>query len=89
MKNFLYYAKNKEHPLIIEPTGEDFDSPFEKSVYDFLVDKGYDVVKQVGCVGYKIDLAIVDPDNPDRYVLGIECDGQLIILLLLQEKEIG
>lgn len=75
LKNFLYYAKNKEHPLLIEPTGEDFDSPFEKSVYDFLVDMGYDVVKQVGCVGYKIDLAIVDPDNSDRYVLGIECDG--------------
>lgn len=75
LKNFLYYAKNKEHPLIMEPTGEDFDSPFEKSVYDFLVDMGYDVVKQVGCEGYKIDLAIVDPDNSDKYVLGIECDG--------------
>ena len=74
-KNFLYYAKNKEHPLIIEPTGGDFDSPFEESVHDFLVDSGYNVVKQVGCVGYKIDLAIVDPDNSDKYVLGIECDG--------------
>ena len=74
-KNFLYYAKNKEHPLIIEPTGEDFDSPFEQSVHDYLEDMGYHVVKQVGCAGYKIDLAIVDPDNTDKYVLGIECDG--------------
>lgn len=74
-KNFLYYAKNKEHPMVMEPTGGDFDSPFEKSVYDFLVDMGYNVVKQVGCAGYKIDLAIVDPDNSDKYVLGIECDG--------------
>ena len=74
-KNFLYYAKNKKHDIMMEPTGEDFDSPFEKSVHDFLVDMGYNVVKQVGCAGYKIDLAIVDPDNPDKYVLGIECDG--------------
>ena len=74
-KNFLFYAKNKKHPVIMEPTGEDFDSPFEESVHDFLVDMGYNVVKQVGCVGYKIDLAIVDPDNSDKYVLGIECDG--------------
>lgn len=74
-KSFLYYAKNKELPTVMEPTGEDFDSPFEKSVYDYLVDMGYNVVKQVGCAGYKIDLAIVDPDNSDKYVLGIECDG--------------
>ena len=74
-KSFLYYAKNKEYPILMEPTGGDFDSPFEESVHDFLVDRGYDVVKQVGCAGYRIDLAIVDPDNPDKYVLGIECDG--------------
>ena len=74
-KHFLYYAKNKKHPMIMEPTGEDFDSPFEKSVYDYLVDMGYNVVNQVGCAGYKIDLAIVDPDNSDKFVLGIECDG--------------
>lgn len=74
-KNFLYYAKNKEYPVTSEPTGEDFDSPFEESVYNYLEDMGYNVAKQVGCVGYKIDLAIVDPDNPDKYVLGIECDG--------------
>ena len=74
-KNFLYYAKNKKYPVIMEPTYEDFDSPFEESVHDFLVENGYNVTKQVGCKGYKIDLAIVDPDNPDKYILGIECDG--------------
>ena len=74
-KNFLYYAKNKKYPVTSEPTGEDFDSPFEESVNNYLEDMGYNVRKQIGCVGYKIDLAIVDPDNPDKYVLGIECDG--------------
>jgi very-short-patch-repair endonuclease len=37
--------------------------------------KGYVVVKQVGVAGYYLDLAIKDPLTPDRYVLGIECDG--------------
>ena len=74
-KNFLFYAKNKQYPVIMGPTGGNFDSPFEESVHDYLVDMGYNVEKQVGCAGYKIDLAIVDPDNPDKYVLGIECDG--------------
>lgn len=30
---------------------------------------------QVGCGGFRIDLAIVHPEHPGRYVLGIECDG--------------
>jgi very-short-patch-repair endonuclease len=30
---------------------------------------------QVGCSGYRIDLAVVDPSAPGRYLLGIECDG--------------
>jgi very-short-patch-repair endonuclease len=30
---------------------------------------------QVGCGGFWIDLALVDPARPGRYVLGVECDG--------------
>jgi hypothetical protein len=30
---------------------------------------------QIGCSGYRIDLAVVDPTAPGRYLLGIECDG--------------
>jgi very-short-patch-repair endonuclease len=29
----------------------------------------------VGCSGYRIDLGILDPANPGRYQLGVECDG--------------
>ena len=36
---------------------------------------GYEVHHQVGCSGYRIDLAVVDPSAPGRYLLGIECDG--------------
>ena len=74
LKTFLYYAENGKFPENYH-TGEGFDSPFEKSVYNFLTDEGYIVEKQVGCAGYKIDLAIVDKDDANRYILGIECDG--------------
>ncbi|WP_432644596.1 DUF4011 domain-containing protein [Methanobrevibacter sp.] len=74
LKTFLYYAESGEFPENYH-TGEDFDSPFEEAVYNFLIDEGYTVEKQVGCAGYKIDLAIVDKDDANRYVLGIECDG--------------
>ncbi len=31
----------------------------------------------MGLSGYRIDLAIVNPHNPTRYCLGIECDGAM------------
>ncbi len=74
LKTFLYYAEKGEFPENYH-TGEDFDSPFEESVYNFLTDEGYIVEKQVGCAGYKIDLAIVDKEDSNRYILAIECDG--------------
>lgn len=74
LQEFLYYAENNEFSLNTQ-TGDEFDSPFEESVYNFLDRNGYQVENQIGCAGYKIDLAIVDPDDSNRYVLGIECDG--------------
>lgn len=51
-----------------------FDSPFEEQVYIALTNLGYTVDTQVGCYGFKIDLAIYD-EQLGRYILGIECDG--------------
>lgn len=52
-----------------------FDSDFEEIVYDRLRAEGHEVDAQVGHSGYRIDLAVVHPNDPSRYVLGIECDG--------------
>ena len=78
LKCFLDYAERG--PVAIderrstEAEGE-CESPFEIEVCDALRDKGYTVHPQVGCSGYRIDLGIVDPEQPGRYLLGIECDG--------------
>ena len=40
-----------------------------------LRDKGWVVHSQVGCSGYRIDMAVVDPRAPGRYLLGVESDG--------------
>ncbi|MBX9787609.1 MAG: DUF4011 domain-containing protein [Pirellulales bacterium] len=53
----------------------DFDSPFEESVAAALRTVGLDVRSQVGCAKYRIDLAIVHPQEKGRYLLGVECDG--------------
>ena len=54
-----------------------FDSPFEEQVYKQLKNIGYNVTTQVGMSGYRIDLAIVHPNDSSRYILGIECDGAM------------
>ncbi len=53
----------------------DVESPFEEAVYDFLVKNGYNVATQVGCSGYRIDMAVKHPTLSGVFVLGIECDG--------------
>ena len=76
LKTFLDYAETGNLPPD-ESNGPpmDSESPFEESVYEYLKSRGYTVSKQVGCAGYRIDLAVVDPTAPGRYLIGIECDG--------------
>src|SRR5207244_4504498 len=58
-----------------QPTGRDSDSDFERQVAKALKDLGHKVHCQVGTAGFIIDLAVVDPNGPGRYLIGIECDG--------------
>lgn len=56
-----------------------FDSPFEEDVYETISRHSslqeYIIRTQVGCSGYRIDLAIAHKDSPGEFLLGIECDG--------------
>ena len=78
LKNFLEYAEKGPAALasVAQVDGEaDFESPFERVVDEALAKKGWEVHRQVGCARYRIDLAVVDPQAPGCYLLGIECDG--------------
>ncbi len=78
LKTFLDYAARGPQAIaeavVLDPSA-DFDSPFEEAVKDALVARGWDVHWQVGCSGYRIDLAVVDPERPGSFLLGVECDG--------------
>lgn len=54
-----------------------FDSPFEEEVYQKLKNYGYEVKTQIGLSGYRIDLGIVHPNDPTRFIMGVECDGAM------------
>lgn len=51
------------------------DSDFEIAVADKLRDFGFECHYQIGAAGYFIDIAVVDPNDPNRYLMAIECDG--------------
>jgi very-short-patch-repair endonuclease len=74
LKMYLEYAETGQLG-IPQPFSRDDDSPFEDAVYNVLISKGLHVDRQVGTAGFFIDMAIVDPANPGKYILGIECDG--------------
>ena len=76
LKTFLEFAQHGRLSQNIE-TGREMDSPFEEAVFRALTARGYVVRPQIGSQGFFIDLAVVDPDQPGRYALGIECDGAM------------
>ena len=69
-------AQATNRPASLRPQeGPRFDSAFEQQVHQALSARGLHVDTQVGVGGYRIDLAVVHPDDPTRYCLAIECDG--------------
>jgi len=50
-------------------------SPITAAIARALVERGWAVRHQIGCGAYKVDLAVVDPNDSDRFVLAIEHDG--------------
>ncbi|MGE0325686.1 MAG: DUF3320 domain-containing protein [Polyangiaceae bacterium] len=81
LKLFLDYAERGAIALTgearIDLSQDRFGSPLEREVCLGLRGLGHTVHTQIGVAGYRVDLAIVDPAAPGRYLLGIECDGAM------------
>jgi very-short-patch-repair endonuclease len=79
LQKYLEYAEKGQGVLdaskIIQRNTREPDSDFEISVQKELQQLGYIVHQQVGASGFFIDLTVVNLDNQNEYVLGIECDG--------------
>ena len=74
LKTFLYFAATGKLDAT-SSASRAVVSEFEQQVSHALEQAGMTVHSQVGTTGFAIDLAVVDPDRPTRYLLGIECDG--------------
>lgn len=75
LRDFLSYCETGLIHSIQDHTGKTPDSDFEIAVMQALQQEGFSCRPQVGVSGYFIDLAVIDPGNPGRYLMGIECDG--------------
>jgi very-short-patch-repair endonuclease len=77
LKHFLEFADRGPQALAEAVRGSvgGYDSPFEEAVARRLIDRGWQVVPQIGVSRFRIDLGIVHPDRPGDYLVGIECDG--------------
>ncbi|MBD8568351.1 DUF3320 domain-containing protein [Pseudomonas syringae] len=77
LKHFLEFAERGPRALVEADFGSvgGFDSPFEKAVASALSKKGWQVHTQIGVSSFRIDLGVVHPDAPGRFLAGVECDG--------------
>jgi len=76
LRGFLEFAeRGGELPSEAAVLSDAETNEFEEAVHAALVARGLTVDMQVGASRYRIDLAVRDPREPRRYLLGIECDG--------------
>ena len=76
LKRFLRFAQNNEFVGKPKESGTDESQSIVTQLADAIRCKGYEVHTGVGTSSFRIDVAIVDPANNERYLLGIICDGQ-------------
>ena len=77
LKHFLEFAERGPKAIAEAVFGSigDYESPFEQVVAEALSNKEWQVHPQIGVSFFRIDLGIIDPDAPGRYLAGLECDG--------------
>jgi len=75
LHKYLDFAERGPDALALQIGEGEFESPFEQSVAAAIRSFGFGVVPQVGCSSFRVDLGVVDPSHPGRFVLGVECDG--------------
>ncbi|GEM_PF-160581 len=80
LKAFLDYAERGTRVLDEVGRGDtDLRSPDRHPLAEIigrvLRQRGWQIEADVGCSGYRIDLAVRDSKNHGRFLLGIQCDG--------------
>ena len=80
LKEFLEYARRgKNYILIKNGEQKEYKEGIEKYIARDLNKRGYETHINVGTSDFRVDIAVVDSKNKDKYILGILCDSKSYI----------
>ena len=75
--HYLLYAEKRKEAEEVEKAGRDESTwLLIEDVLDAVGDLGYQGVPMIGSGIFRVDIGVRDPKNPEKYVLGILCDGE-------------
>ena len=75
LKKFLEFAEKGSAPVVSNNVHDAAPSCIVQQIAASLKENGYCVKMNVGRSKFKVDIAIVNPEKPTEYLLGILCDG--------------
>ena len=77
LRAYIEFARSNFTSASADNSDDEFidTDRFCDEVAEFLTEQGYKIQRHVGCSDYKIDIAVVDSNNEDAFIAGIECDG--------------
>ena len=75
LKKFLEFAERGNTSMAASSQTAVADDTIARMIADKLRQHGYEVKLGVGRSQFKVDLAVVDADDPNKYLLGIMLDG--------------
>ena len=77
LKRYLEFAQRGARELSSSAAGAMATEDFPAFLAARLREREWLVHAGVGCSKYRVDLAVVDPRAPERYLVGLECDGRM------------
>ena len=77
LRSYIEFARSNSSSGNSQERVDEFTATDEfcDEVAAFLIEKGYQIQRRIGCSDYRIDIAVENPDVKDDFIAGIECDG--------------
>jgi len=76
LKRFLEYAETGSLPMVDTTLHETEKNIMVRQVCDMLSGEGYVATPCVGRSNFKVDIAVSTVEHPEKYIMGILCDGK-------------
>ena len=76
LKSFLEYAETGKLPFVAGSSSSTTANVMVDQICNALARKGYIAESFVGRSNFKVDIAVSNREHPEKYLLGILCDGK-------------